>query len=162
MDLVAICQALVLISIANAAPVVAKHLLGSRFEAPIDRDLMWSDGRPLFGPSKTFRGVFSAIFACALGAVLLGLAPAVGALAGALAMAGDLLSSFLKRRLEIAPSGRAIFLDQVPEALLPTIALASPLGLSFADILIVTLIFWAASVALSPLFFLLGFKNRPH
>ena len=39
----------------------------------------------------------------------------IGLLVAATAMAGDLLSSFLKRRLALAPSSQAIGLDQIPE-----------------------------------------------
>jgi hypothetical protein len=41
------------------------------------------------------------------GAPLIGLGPEVGVLVGSLAMAGDLVSSFVKRRMDLPPSNRA-------------------------------------------------------
>ena len=162
MNLIGLCLALVLLFIANSAPVLAKNVLGNRFDAPLDGGRLWFDGQPVFGASKTIRGLIASVTACAFSAAVLGLPIGVGAAAGAAAMAGDLLSSFLKRRLQIAPSGRAVALDQIPEALLPALVLASPLQLSIADIIIVTLAFWGAGVGLSPLLHRLGLRDRPH
>src|SRR5262249_58539326 len=55
-------------------------------------------------------------------APLVGLPAAIGAIVGGSAMAGDLLSSFVKRRLALVPSSKATGLDQVPESLLPLLA----------------------------------------
>ncbi len=162
MNLIGICQAVLLLFIANSAPVLVKNVLGNRFDAPLDCGRLWIDGQQIFGASKTLRGLIAGVAACALGGAVMGLPIGVGAAVGAAAMAGDLLSSFLKRRLQIAPSGRAVALDQIPEALLPALVLASPLQLSIADIIIVTLAFWGAGVALSPLLHRLGLRDRPH
>ena len=72
---------------------------------------------PWFGPSKTIRGVVLATLATAAAAGVLGLGWKVGALLGVVAMAGDLLASFIKRRLGLAPSSQAVGLDQIPEVL---------------------------------------------
>ena len=53
---------------------------------------------------------------------LLGFAWTCGLVVASVAMSGDLLSSFLKRRLSLPPSSRATGIDQIPECLLPTIA----------------------------------------
>ena len=52
-------------------------------------------------------------------ALILGLPWDTGLLIAAGAMAGDLLSSFVKRRFGVAPHGSVLGLDQIPEALLP-------------------------------------------
>jgi hypothetical protein len=52
------------------------------------------------------------------------------------------LSSFLKRRLSLPPSSRATALDQIPESLLPTVAIRSSLGLSAFDVASVVIIFF--------------------
>jgi hypothetical protein len=75
--------------------------------------------KQLFGPSKTLRGLVVSVVATTLSAPALGLAWTTGLLAGAAAMAGDLGSSFIKRRMGLPSSSRALGLDQVPEALLP-------------------------------------------
>jgi hypothetical protein len=51
-------------------------------------------------------------------------------------MAGDLLSSFVKRRLNLPPSSRATGLDQIPESLLPALVCRGALSSSGLDIAI--------------------------
>src|SRR3954451_7404259 len=104
MNGLAILQMMVLFVLAHGAPVVAKKICGSRFAFPLDFGIRFFDGRPLFGPSKTVRGVGVAVLAATAGSPLIGLHPTIGAIAASAAMAGDLLSSFLKRRLNLPPS----------------------------------------------------------
>ena len=96
--------------------------LRSSFSWAINGGLKFPDGRPLFGLSKTIRGVLVSVLATTAAAPLLGLAVTLGAVVGSGAMAGDLFSSFVKRRLGFRSSSRATGLDQIPEALLPLIA----------------------------------------
>lgn len=115
MGLVPILQSVVLLTLANGSPVVAKKCFGSRFATPVDGGAMLPDGRPVFGPSKTFRGIVASLLVTAAGAPVVGVRPEVGALVASVAMAGDLISSFTKRRLKLQPSSQALGLDQVPE-----------------------------------------------
>ena len=153
---------LLLLGVANSAPIVAKRLLGDRWAAPLDFGATFLDGRPLLGPGKTIRGVVAAVVAAALVAWPLGIPPSVGALVGAVSMAGDALASFIKRRLGVAPSGRAIGLDQIPESLLPLLALQEQLGLSAAQILGVTAAFFVLEIPLARWAFRLGLRDRPY
>jgi CDP-2,3-bis-(O-geranylgeranyl)-sn-glycerol synthase len=155
-------QVLLLLGVANTAPIAAKHWLGVRWSAPLDGGWHFLDGRPLLGSSKTFRGLVAAVAGTALTAVLLGLSPGLGAKLGALAMVGDALSSFVKRRLGIAPSGRATGIDQIPEALLPLLVLRDALGLSWLQIAVITLVFFALEIPLARLAFRLGLRDRPY
>jgi CDP-2,3-bis-(O-geranylgeranyl)-sn-glycerol synthase len=136
-----IAELLLLLVTANGAPLIVGLLLGTRLDRPLDGNLRFLDGRPLLGPSKTIRGLISAVIATALLAPLLGLAPAGGAAFGLLAMSGDLLSSFIKRRLRIAPSHSAPLLDQLPETLIPLGILHPLLGATASEALIAVLIF---------------------
>jgi hypothetical protein len=77
-------------------------------------------------------------------------------------MAGDLLSSFLKRRLGLAPSSRATGLDQIPESLFPLLACRSALALTAMDIATGCVIFFVGELLLSHLFFRLGLRDRPY
>jgi len=120
------------------------------------------DGRPLLGPSKTVRGVVVAVVACMLCAPVLGLPVAAGALTGAAAMAGDALSSFVKRRLAIEPSGQAFGLDQIPEALLPLLAVQGLLNLSWLQVAAVTAAFFLLEVPVARLAHRLGLRDRPY
>jgi len=73
----------------------------------------------LFGPSKTIRGILISVLITTASAPLIGLDLTIGAIVAGAAMAGDLFSSFVKRRLNFPPSSRALGLDQVPDSLLP-------------------------------------------
>lgn len=157
-----VVQALMLLGAANATPIALKRLLGARWAAPLDGGRLFVDGRPVLGPSKTLRGVLGAVAATALAAWALGLDWRIGAALGALSMAGDLLSSFLKRRLGVPASGRATGLDQVGEALLPLVVLMGPLGLTLGGVAVATLVFFLGALALSRLLYSLGLREEPY
>jgi CDP-archaeol synthase len=152
---------IVLLSVANGTPVVIKQVLGSRFAQPIDGGFKFFDTRPIFGPSKTIRGAMSSIVLTTLVGLLFGLEAATGALIGGMAMVGDLFSSFVKRRLDCAPSSRVTGLDQIPESLFPLLACRGPLSLTVIDILVGTLVFSIGSIILSPLLHRIGIRDRP-
>jgi hypothetical protein len=162
MHLVPIVQGLILVLAANGAPVLATRAFGAWSAAPLDFDARWLDGEPLFGRSKTIRGVLASLVAASTVAPLLGLGWRVGAMAAAAAMAGDLLSSFTKRRLKLPPHSMAPGLDQAPESLLPLIVCAAPLGLTLTDVLAATLLFWIGELALSRALFSLKIRERPY
>ena len=153
---------LLLLGVANSAPIAARRLLADRWAAPLDGGLNFVDGRPLLGPGKTIRGVAVAVVATALASWALGMSPQVGALLGAVSMAGDALASFVKRRLGVAPSGRATGLDQVPESLLPLLAVQGMLDLSAVQILAVTVAFFVLEIPLARWAFRLGLRERPY
>ncbi len=50
-------KVLFLLTIANGTPVIGKKILGDKMAFPIDGRLILGDGQPLFGKSKTIRGV---------------------------------------------------------------------------------------------------------
>ena len=93
-------------SAANGAPLLFARLLGARFARPIAGGIVLRDGHPLLGPSKTWRGLASAILFATCVAVLIGLPWQLGALAAACAMVGDCLSSFVKRRFGLDGQAR--------------------------------------------------------
>lgn len=157
-----ILQLLILLMLANGTPVAAKKILRERFSYPLDGGVGFVDGRPLFGRSKTIRGVVLAIVVAAAGAPLIGLTWEIGVLVGSLAMAGDLLSSFLKRRLDLPPSSRASGLDQVPEALFPLLACRNLLLLSLADIVVAVALFFIGEVVLSRVLYAFRLRDRPY
>lgn len=157
-----ILTALILISTANSAPVIARKLLGVRFERPVDGGLRLKDQQPLFGASKTWRGLVAAVICTAGIAPLMGLSALQGAGFGALSIASDLLASFTKRRFGYAPSSRARILDVFPEALLPMLAFQSALSLGKWEILITALIFFVLEASVSPLLYRWHIRNRPY
>ena len=91
---------------ANATPV----LFGGG--PALDKGEKWIDGKPFLGSHKTLRGSIAGIIAGSIigvlqGSVLVGLSQGFGAIFG------DLLSSFLKRRWDIAPGESFPILDQL-------------------------------------------------
>jgi CDP-2,3-bis-(O-geranylgeranyl)-sn-glycerol synthase len=151
-----------LIAVANAMPLVVKKVFGSAFDWPLDGGAVLPDGRPLFGSSKTVRGTVVSFLVTPIAAVLMGMGWQIGVLVAAAAMAGDLLSSFIKRRLGLRPSGMAIGLDQIPESLLPFIAARWLLPVSPLDMTVGTAIFFVAGLAVSRLLFKLRFRDEPY
>ena len=162
MHSVVILQSLVLLILANGTPIVAKKILGSRFSRSLDGGLKFIDRRPLFGSAKTIRGILVSILITAAGAPLVGVQPKVGALVAVTAMAGDLFSSFVKRRLNFRPSSQALGLDQVPESLLPLLACRDRLSLTGADIALAVLIFFVCELILSRLLYQAHLRDEPY
>jgi hypothetical protein len=62
----------------------------------------------------------------------------------------------------IATSDRAIGLDQIPESLLPLLACAFFLPLTFFDVAVATLSFFVGELALSRVLFKLHIRDRPY
>lgn len=153
---------LLLITAANTAPILLKRAIGDRWAWPIDGGLRFVDGRPLLGPSKTWRGLLAGVLLAAVCAPLLGFSVATGALAGFFSMAGDALSSFIKRRAGIASSGQAFGVDQVPETLLPLLVLRASLDLSWSVIGGVTLAFLLLETPAAWVSHRLGLRDRPY
>jgi CDP-diglyceride synthetase len=162
METWSILRVLVLLTAANAAPVLARDLLRNRLAIPIDGGAKFADGRPIFGTSKTFRGVMAAAVATTICAPLLGMGWDIGLRVGIAAMAGDLASSFVKRRLNVPSGGRATGLDQLPESLLPVLACWRALSLSFLDAIIICAVFMLGEMAISPLLYRLRLRERPY
>jgi|SRR5579859_1851101 len=161
MRIVPILQALFLLTLANGTPVIVKRIFGSRMAFPLDAGVQFLDGQPLFGSSKTVRGVVSSIAVTAGLAPLLGVSVVAGSLAAALAMVGDLFSSFVKRRFRLRPSTQAIGLDQIPESLLPLLACQTMLSLTFTDIPVCVGIFVAGELIISRLLYRLHVRDQP-
>jgi CDP-2,3-bis-(O-geranylgeranyl)-sn-glycerol synthase len=149
--------------VANATPVVAGG------GTPLDGGRLFIDGRRIFGDGKTVRGFLAGLAA----GVLVGLVE--GALTGSFshyllltfllaagALLGDLLGSFIKRRLGIRRGGAAPGLDQLGFVVI-ALLLASPVFLPswgvIAAILIIT-----PPIHLGTNFagYKLGLKARPY
>ncbi len=120
-------KCLVLLWLINLAPPLLSRFLSPRWPRPVDGGRLFTDGRPLLGPNKTWRGVLGAVSAGTVVCVLLGWPWFVGTSAAALSMLGDMASSFLKRRLNLPSGSNVPVLDQVFEGLLP-LAVLGPYG----------------------------------
>lgn len=140
---------------ANAAPVI----LGGG--PPLDLGKRFVDGRRIFGEGKTLYGFLGGLGAGSLigllqGRTLVGFMLALGALIG------DLIGSFIKRRLGLARGEMALGLDQLGFAAI-AIAMASPIELPPWQI-IVTILILTPPIHLATNFLghRLGLKARPY
>jgi hypothetical protein len=157
-----IFKLVVLLTVANGAPVIVTKLFGNLLNQPLDRGASFVDGRPVLGGSKTLRGILLSLVATTAFAPMLGFEWIYGLIIASAAMIGDLSSSFLKRRLDLPPSSRATGIDQIPECLIPTVAIRSTLGLTAIDVLAVVIIFFVGAMLLSRLLFTWNIRNRPY
>lgn len=153
---------LLLLYVANGAPIVCEKVFREKYSSPLDFGAVFFDGRRLLGQSKTLRGFVSALIASTAVAPLLGIDWYVGLVFGLLSMAGDLFSSFVKRRLGMKPSSRAIGLDQIPEALFPLAALRNQIGVDLSTTGIIVMTFLVTELVLSQLLFRLNIRRRPY
>lgn len=157
-----IAQLLFLLALANGTPVILKDVLGGRLASPIDGGANFVDGRPLFGSSKTFRGIVLSILITSVGAYLVSHTWKIGALVGSVAMAGDLFSSFLKRRMNLPAGGKATGLDQIPESLFPLLVCRTVLPLTVLDIFVSVAIFFLGEKYLSLLLYHFHLRDHPY
>ena len=98
--------------IANASPVVFKG------RKPIDRGIIFIDGRRLLGDGKTVEGFLAGLACGSLASIPLALLVdpqliLIGPAAAFGALVGDVLGSFVKRRMGIERGAPAPLLDQL-------------------------------------------------
>jgi CDP-2,3-bis-(O-geranylgeranyl)-sn-glycerol synthase len=155
-------ELMILITLANGAPVIAKKVMGDRLGAPLDGGKVLFDGKPVFGPTKTVRGIVTSLLVTPTAGLIMGFSWQLGVLVAVGAMAGDLFSSFAKRRMRMSSSSMALGLDHIPESLLPLFASSCLLPVSLLDILAGTTMFCAGALLLSPLLCRLNLRDRPY
>lgn len=151
---------LILLGAANGTPVLVRLVMGKRFARPLDGGLTLRDGHPLFGTSKTIRGIVSSLVVTTGVAWALGYPPMLGAGIAAAAMLGDLFSSFIKRRLGMRSSHDAYGLDQIPESLLPAVVFRGAMNLSWVGVACLILAFTVLDLVLTRL--LQQFERNRH
>ena len=153
---------LLLLLVANGAPVIAYDIFRQKWAYPIDGGRHLADGNRLFGDSNTYRGWISALISCGITALLLGYSYQIGLIVAALAMTGDTLSGFVKRRLGHPPGSKMLGLDQIPESLLPVLGVANLLQLDITDVVLITMAFFVLVLVLSRILFKLNLRKRPY
>ncbi len=153
---------LLLVIVANGAPVLAWDIFKQHYAHPVDFGIKLPDGSALFGPAKTWRGLIASLLAAAVCAELLGLPASTGLMIAIAAMMGDLLSSFIKRRLGIESSGKAPGLDQIPESFLPLLAVKSSFDLDWKTLFLLVAFFFILEISISPLLYRLRIRKHPY
>ena len=146
----------------NGAPILLTKFAGKRFDYPIDCNRLFIDGRPILGASKTFRGLVSALVMSVLIGSIFAMPLLTSLLFGALSMAGDMTSSFIKRRLGLISSSMALGLDQIPESLFPLLGCKALLGISTTQIFSIALAFFCVELILSRILFWLKIRKTPY
>jgi len=148
--------------VANAAPVV---LGGGR---PIDGGKKLSDGRPIFGPGKTIRGFIAGLVAGTVFAVLQGVALGFlgnyllrGFLLSLGALTGDLLGSFIKRRVNLERGAPAPVMDQLGFVVVALLFASPALYLSWEVILTILILTLPIHLATNILGHKLKLKDKP-
>ena len=142
-----------LIVIANGAPIIAREIsikfFGGDNSCPVDGGLKLPDSYDLFGRSKTVRGIIASLVLTAVTGLLIDVPVPVSLSIALFAMLGDLLSSFFKRRLNKAPGHNMIGIDQIPESLLPLLAIRSQLELDILAIVFIVVSFIITDLVIS-------------
>jgi len=157
-----ILKVLLLLTIANGTPILTRNFFKTHYAWPVDFGIVFFDQRPLFGCSKTWRGLIASVFMTGVLALLLGMIFQNGVFFGLLVMLGDLSASFIKRRLGYIESSRSRFLDTFPESILPVLILHEQLGLTLFDGMLSVAMFFILEVLVSPLLYRLHIRKRPY
>jgi CDP-diglyceride synthetase len=155
-------QVLLLLITANGAPIVARFIMKDRWNTPLDGGMTFMDGRPVLGKSKTYRGMAFSLVGTVLAAEVLGMPWEIGLMVGGLAMTGDCLSSFIKRRVGYDSGAMALGLDQIPESLFPLLGVWGSLSLSAGGIMATVAAFMAVDLIVSPFLYKLGIREQPY
>jgi len=153
---------MLLLFLVNGAPIILCKLLDRRYDWPVDGGHHGCDNKRLLGPSKTWRGIFGALLTGSLASYLMGVGAVLGLAVAALAMLGDVFSSFVKRRLDIPSSGMALGLDQIPEALLPLLWLKAQLHFGYGKVLWLAFAFVVLELAASKVLYRLKIRKQPY
>jgi hypothetical protein len=155
-------QLLLLIIIANGAPIITRRLLNDSFSYAVDLGQKLADKNRIFGPSKTWRGMFSSLLITPVAAGLIGYPIETGLLIAVYAIFGDLCSSFIKRRLSMKPSSMAPLLDQVPESFIPAFMMRQTFNLDIFSVIWLVLIFITIELLLSHILHKWGIRKKPY
>lgn len=155
-------KVLFLLWVANGAPIILAWLLGKRFATPIDFGYKLPDQHALFGRSKTWRGIIVALIFTVPLAVVFGFKLNTALLFTCASMLGDLMSSFIKRRRGLAPSQRAILLDQIPEALFPVALLVALGALNWLHAAVIVIVFVITDVTFSRILYRWHIRKKPY
>lgn len=143
---------------------------------PIDFGKKFFDNKPIFGKNKTWRGLLAGIACGTLAGLLvyllllvipilepisISLCIAIAFLESVGAHFGDLLGSFIKRRLNIRPGGPAPVLDQTLWIIFAIVFVSPVLYFPLIEIAILLLLSSFLHVGTNIIAYLLGLKKEP-
>ena len=152
----------VLLFAVHGTPVLLAYAFKTRGNYPVDLGKRWKDEKPLFGTSKTWRGLIGALIVSCFVSQFLNYGLLFGLVFGALGMLGDLFASFVKRRVGLESSARFRGLDQIPESLLPSLYATYSLSLPWIWIILLPLVFMLCEMLISIPLYHLKIRKRPY
>lgn len=160
---------------ANSIPVVASKVNPlKKWTTPMDFDKKWH-GKPVFGPNKTWRGLFVGVaLACVLAALQyqvwlppeladksLGFMVILGGTMGLGALIGDALESFFKRRIGRNPGQSWFPFDQIDYVLGGIIFSLPFVRLSLQTYAWILILYFSIHLLTVYGFYKLGVRDRP-
>jgi uncharacterized protein len=156
---------LILLWVINFVPPLLNYFLEEKWNTPLDLGCRFWDGKPLCGPHKTFRGLMGGVAAGVLVGIIFGFPWWLGLEVGLLSMAGDLSSSFIKRRFGTASGDIVPVLDQGFEGLFPLLLLRQHFLLGANEVLLLLVSFgigaYCGSLFLNKVLRAIPFENYP-
>lgn len=153
---------LIMLLAVNGAPIIAARVCRHRGSTPVDLGRRLGDEQPILGASKTWRGLAAALVTSCILSSAFGYGLEFGLAFGVLVMAGDLISSFVKRRRGLQSSDQYLGVDQIPESLLPAIYCVVVLDTAWIWALLWVLAFMLLELLISRPLFLLKIRKRPY
>ena len=124
-------------AIANIVPVLVRKI--DFLNIPVDFNFKFK-GQPIFGMNKTIRGLFFGCLSSTISGYLIFQNPLFGLKIGFLALCGDLLGSFIKRRLSVMPGEVCFPLDQIDWSVLPLLYLYTNSLVSIKQALVIFIV----------------------
>ena len=140
-NLILTTKIIVLLWLLNFIPPFLAFIFQDRFNTPLDGNKTFFDGQPILGPHKTIRGFVGSIVCGGLTAHLFSLSLLQGVALGILTMLGDIITSFIKRRLKLSSGTVVPGLDQFLEAFLPLVFWKYINNISWHYVVLATFIF---------------------
>jgi CDP-2,3-bis-(O-geranylgeranyl)-sn-glycerol synthase len=128
--------------------------------APLDGGVKWLDGKPFLGGNKTTKGT---IFGILIGSIIGILQKNFygGFLQAFGAISGDIISSFLKRRINIEPGASLPILDQL-DFIIFAVALSFPIQIiKWETALVIIIVTLPLHYISNIIAYLLGLKKEP-
>ncbi len=145
--------------VSNMSPLLVTRLIGGG--RPLDMGINFVDGKRLFGDNKTVEGTFSIIIVGSILGLIYDL-KFIGFIQALGVAVGDIVGSFMKRRLCIEPGGSLPFIDQELFMIL-AILLSNPfLKLSLRQIAFILAITPVLHLVSNAVAFLIGLKEVPY
>lgn len=156
--------------LANGSPVVIYKILHGK-TTPIDLGIIMKDGRRVLGDGKSIEGFLGGIITGFITGIIINTFiilyrnPLEYFLLSIGAMIGDLMGSFIKRRLGLERGAPAPVMDQlgfiIVALLLVWIIMGLPQWIDVNIIIIIFIITFILHITTNFLAYLIGIKNKP-